>query len=69
MDMPTAINKAVEGQDLSKEEMIQVMHLIMTGKSSATNGRTDPFRASLSWITQEENFAKIADETYHDGPI
>lgn len=45
MDMPTAISKAVAGQDLSREEMTQVMHLIMTGKS--TDAQTGGFLIAL----------------------
>ena len=35
MDMPEAIAKVINGQDLSKEEMNQVMQLIMTGEATA----------------------------------
>ena len=34
MDMPTAIARVIEGEDLSREEMTEVMQLIMTGEAT-----------------------------------
>ncbi len=34
MDMPTAISRVIDRQDLSKQEMTQVMRLVMTGKAT-----------------------------------
>ena len=34
MDMPTAISKVIDKQDLSQEEMTQVMRLVMTGEAT-----------------------------------
>ena len=45
MDMTTAIAKAVARQNLSKEEMIEAMHLIMTGK--ATDAQTAGFLIAM----------------------
>jgi len=45
MDMPTAINNAIAGKDLSREEMGEVMELIMTGKS--TDAQTGGFLVAL----------------------
>jgi anthranilate phosphoribosyltransferase len=45
MDMPIAINKAIAGQDFSREEMSEIMQLIMTGKS--TDAQTGGFLIAL----------------------
>ncbi len=37
----------------------------LTGRTTPGNGRTQPFRATLDWVTKESNFAKIAAEEYH----
>lgn len=36
----------------------------LSGKAPPGNGRTQPFRATLLWITKETNFAKIAAGEY-----
>lgn len=45
MDMPTAINQVLSRQDLSKEEMLDVMNLIMTGE--ATDAQIGGFLVGL----------------------
>jgi len=37
----------------------------LSGKAPAGNGRTQPFRATLLWVTKETNFAKIAAGEYN----
>ncbi len=34
MDMPAAINRVVSGEDLSRDEMLAIMRLIMTGEAT-----------------------------------
>ena len=37
----------------------------LTGRVPPSNGRTKPFRASLSWVTNLTNYSKIAAGEYH----
>lgn len=37
----------------------------LTGKAQSTNGRA-PFRADLEWLCRPGNFAKVAEEKYHE---
>lgn len=46
-------------------EFIRASDFLM-GRTPPQGGRA-PFRADLEWITNESNFAKIAEEKYHDG--
>lgn len=45
MDMPSAIGQVIEGQDLSAEEMLSVMRLIMSGE--ATDAQIGGFLVAL----------------------
>lgn len=45
MDMPTAIGRVLDDQDLSREEMLDVMNLIMTGE--ATDAQIGGFLVGL----------------------
>lgn len=45
MDMPTAISRMVNRQDLNREEMVEVMNIIMTGAS--TDAQTGGFLIGL----------------------
>ena len=45
MDMPSAIGQVMEGQDLSAEEMLSVMRLIMSGE--ATDAQIGGFLVAL----------------------
>lgn len=45
MDMPTAINQVLDRQDLSRDEMLDVMNLIMTGE--ATDAQIGGFLVGL----------------------
>ena len=45
MDMPTAIGRVLDDQDLSREEMLEVMNLIMTGE--ATDAQIGGFLVGL----------------------
>jgi anthranilate phosphoribosyltransferase len=64
MDMPTAINNAVAGTNFSREEMRQVMQLIMTGKS--TDAQTGGFLVALRMKGETVNEILGAAEVMRD---
>ncbi len=39
----------------------------LTGKTSASNGRSKPFIADIEWLTKESNYTKIYEGKYHNG--
>ncbi len=64
MDMPTAIDNAIAGKNFSREEMRQVMLLIMTGKS--TDAQTGGFLVALRMKGETVNEILGAAEVMRD---
>lgn len=64
MDMPTAINDAVAGKNFSREDMRQIMQLIMTGKS--TDAQTGGFLVALRMKGETVNEILGAAEVMRD---